>query len=93
VVEGIALMLELQELLGLEAVPYVTTLQKFFCRVRSGVFDVLLMRVVWRCAVDRAWIAIDGTGHSSHYASGYDAQQSARAERRHRKRTRETRSR
>jgi len=40
-------MPELREVLGLVTVPHFTTLQKFFQRVRSAVFDALLRRTVW----------------------------------------------
>jgi hypothetical protein len=57
----------------------------------SVLFDVLLRRTVELCVVrymDGAWIAIDGTGHSSWYASvcyGY-AQRNTGTERQQRKR-------
>jgi len=59
----------------------------------SVLFDVLLRRTVELCVVrymDGAWIAIDGTGHSSWYASvyyGYGyAQRNTGTERQQRKR-------
>jgi hypothetical protein len=39
-------MPELREVLGLETIPHFTTLQKFFRRMRSTVFDALLHRTV-----------------------------------------------
>jgi hypothetical protein len=74
VVEVVALMPEVKGILGLERLPHFTTLQKFFNRVRSAVFDVLLRRAVELCGMgctEHRWIAIDGTGHSSQYASVY----------------------
>ena len=43
-VQLVALMPEIWEMVGLETVPQFTTLQKFFQRVRSAVFDALLYR-------------------------------------------------
>ena len=70
-------------MLGLETVPHFTTPQKFFQRVRSAVFDILLYRTAGLFEGGEgkensdAWIAIDGTGHSSQYASVYYTQRSA----------------
>jgi len=62
----------------------------------SVLFDVLLRRTVELCEIHGAWIAIDGTGHSSCYASvycGYGyAQRNTGAERQQRQQKHYTRN-
>ena len=44
IVQLVELIPEIRTMLGLETVPHFTTPQKFFQRVRSAVFDILLYR-------------------------------------------------
>ena len=57
------------KILKLCKIPHYTTLQKFFQRTNSALFDRLLSRTVRLFDICSPWIAIDATGHSSDYAS------------------------
>ena len=57
------------KILRLSKVPHYTTLQKFFKRISSSMFDRLLSISVKLFDICDPWIAIDATGHSSDYAS------------------------
>ena len=60
---------DLMKILRLSKVPHYTTLQKFFRRISSTLFDIILSRTVRLFEIQNPWIAIDATGHSSDYAS------------------------
>jgi hypothetical protein len=90
IVQLVEIIPEIRTMLGLETIPHFTTLQKFLQRVPSTWFDTLLHRTVLLFEEGNesgTWIAIDGTGHSSQYASVYYTKRSApQTERQQRKR-------
>ena len=72
-IEELELMPRVVKILRLKKIPHFTTLQKFFKRISSFLLEKVLTQTVKLFDIDDAWIAIDGTGHSSSYASLYYA--------------------
>ena len=68
-----SLMPRVVKILGLKKIPHFTTLQEFFKRISSFLLEKVLTQTVKLFDIDDARIAIDGTGHSSSYASLYYA--------------------
>ena len=58
-------MPKIKELLGLDTVPHFTTVQKFFQRIPTTIFDRILNQTMKLFDIKEPWVAIDGTGHSS----------------------------
>lgn len=79
------LMPKLQEMIGLDSVLHFTTLQKFFKRFGSHFFDEMLEHTVGLFNINKPWVAIDETGHSSDQASLYYARNIEKQKKKRRK--------
>lgn len=53
------------------AIPHFTTLQKFFARVSSGIWDFILTKTYQLFGIKEANVAIDSTGFSENYGPFY----------------------
>jgi len=84
-IEELELMPRVVKILRLKKIPHFTTLQKFFKRISSFLLEKVLTQTVKLFDIDDAWIAIDGTGHSSSYASLYYAKKLKKQKKRRRK--------
>lgn len=71
--------------LMLEEIPHFTTLQKFFQRISSMLFDRILNQTLGLFDISNPWIAIDGTGHSCSHASTYYAKKLKKQKKKKRK--------
>jgi len=69
IVDFISICPKMMKILKLCKIPHYTTLNKFFLRTGSSLFEKLLGRSVRLFDISNPWIAIDATGHSSDYAS------------------------
>jgi len=69
----VELMPKIREIIGLKKVPHFTTLQKFFQKLNSPLFEDILHQTVELFDISEPWVAIDGTGHSTGHASLYYA--------------------
>jgi hypothetical protein len=69
IVDIVSLCPSIVKNLKLSKTPHYTTLQKFFKRISTKLFETLLSKSVKLFDICNPWIAIDGTGHSSDYAS------------------------
>jgi len=73
-VELIDLMSDIKEKLGLDKIPYFTTLQKFVTRIPYSLFNFLLSRILklfYSYGLNVYVAAIDATGFTSAYANYY----------------------
>jgi hypothetical protein len=71
--------------LVLDEIPHFTTLQKFFQKISSVLFDRILNQTLSLFDINNPWIAIDGTGHSSSHASTYYAKKLKKQKKKRRK--------
>ena len=71
--------------LMLDEIPHFTTLQKFFQRISSMMFERILNQTVSLFDLNNAWIAIDGTGHACSHASTYYAKKLKKQKKKKRK--------
>ena len=70
--DAVDLLRELSQYFGFEStVPHFTTLQKFFMRIPTYVWDFLLTKTYELFAGTIANVAIDSTGYKLHHASGH----------------------
>jgi len=69
IVDIVSICPDIKKILDLNKVPHYTTLNKFFKRVGASLFDMMLSKSTRLFDIETPWIAIDGTGHSSDYAS------------------------
>ena len=85
VIEVIDEMPRIKEILGLKKMPHFTTIQKFFQRIPTPLFERILNQTLKLFEISEPWVAMDGTGHSSSYASTYYAKKLKKQKKRRRK--------
>ena len=85
VVEIVDEMPRVKKILGLKKIPHFTTIQKFFQRISTFLLERILNQTLKLFEICEPWVAIDGTGHSSSYASRYYAKKLKKQKKRRRK--------
>jgi hypothetical protein len=62
---------DITKILKLKSIPHFTTLQKFFKRFSTRLFEKILVQTIRQFDILDARVAIDSSGYSSHHVSKY----------------------